>query len=66
VNALIETTASAYEDPSEVVEYYNSNEQLMQQIQNLAVEEQAIEKCLELAKVTEVKKKFDDIMNKQA
>lgn len=66
VKELIETTASAYEDPTEVIEYYNSNEQLMQQIKNLAVEEQAIEKCLELAKVTEVSKKFDEIMNKQA
>lgn len=66
VKELIETTASAYEDPTEVIEYYNSNEQLMQQIKNLAIEEQAIEKCLELAKVTEVSKKFDEIMNKQA
>lgn len=66
VNALIETTASAYEDPQEVIEYYKSNQELMSQMQNVALEEQAIEWVLEQAKVKEVKTKFDEIMNKQA
>jgi trigger factor len=66
VNALIEETASAYEDPSEVVEYYKSNKELLQQIQNLALEEQAIDTILNQAKVTEVKKSFDEVMNKKA
>ncbi|WP_088331741.1 trigger factor [Lacimicrobium sp. SS2-24] len=66
VQSLIETTASAYEDPEEVINYYKSNKELMQQMQNLALEEQAVESLLADAKVKEVKKKFDDIMNKQA
>jgi trigger factor len=66
VDALIETTASAYEDPSEVVEYYKNNQELLQQIQNLALEEQAIDTILEQAKVKEVKKSFDEVMNKKA
>lgn len=66
VDQLIETTASAYEDPEEVVQYYKSNKELLQQIQNVALEEQAIELVASKAKVTEVKKEFDDIMNKQA
>jgi trigger factor len=66
VNALIETTASAYEDPSEVIEYYKSNQELMSQMQNVALEEQAIDWVLAQAKVKEVKTKFDEIMNKQA
>jgi trigger factor len=66
VTQLIETTASAYEDPKEVVEYYQSNTELKQQMQNLALEEQAIEAILEKAKVKEVKKAFDEIMNKNA
>ncbi|SUC50256.1 trigger factor [Proteus mirabilis] len=44
VKALIDEMASAYEDPSEVVEFYNKNEQLMNNIRNLALEEQAVEK----------------------
>lgn len=66
VDALIEQTASAYEDPSEVVEYYKNNQELLQQIQNLALEEQAIDTILSRAKVTEVKKSFDEVMNKKA
>jgi len=66
VEALIETAASAYEDPQEVVEYYKSNKELMQQMQNVAMEEQAVELLLSQAKVKEVKKAFDEIMNKQA
>lgn len=66
VDDLIATTASAYEDPSEVIEYYKSNKELMQQMQNLALEDQAIESIVADAKVKEVTKKFDEIMNKQA
>lgn len=66
VDALIETTASAYEDPQEVIEYYKANNELMQQMNNVALEEQAIELVLEKAKVTEVSKPFGEIMNKQA
>jgi trigger factor len=66
VDSLIETTASAYEDPQEVVEYYKSNKELMQQMNNVALEEQAVELLLNQAKVKEVKKAFDEIMNKQA
>jgi trigger factor len=66
VKALIETAASAYEDPQEVIDYYNNNQELMQQMQNVALEEQAIDWVLENAKTTEVAKAFDDVMNKQA
>ncbi|AEE22156.1 trigger factor [Paraglaciecola chathamensis] len=66
VDALIETAASAYEDPQEVIEYYKTNDELMQQMQNVALEEQAVEVLLSKANVKEVTKAFDEIMNKQA
>jgi trigger factor len=66
VDVLIETAASAYEDPKEVIEYYKTNDELMQQMNNVAMEEQAVELLLKQAKVKEVKKSFDEIMNKQA
>ena len=65
VDSLIETMASAYEDPQEVVDYYKNNQELMQQMQNVALEEQAIEWVVDQAKVTEVNKPFDEVMNKQ-
>lgn len=66
VDALIETTASAYEDPAEVIAYYKGNKELMNQMHNVALEDQAVEWLLTQAKVTEVKKAFDEIMNRQA
>ena len=63
VDALIANVASAYEDPAEVVEYYRTNDQLMQQMRNVAMEEQAVEAILAKAVVTDVEKAFDDIMN---
>ncbi|MEJ6473408.1 trigger factor [Pseudoalteromonas piscicida] len=66
VEELIETVASAYEDPSEVVEYYKTNDQLMQQMRNVAMEELAVEAVLAAATVSDVEKSFDDIMNPQA
>ena len=65
VEALIATVASAYEDPTEVVEYYKGNDQLMQQMRNVAMEEQAVEAILAKADVSDVEKAFDDIMNPQ-
>ncbi len=66
VQALIATIASAYEDPQEVVQYYNSNKELLQGMRNVALEEQAIDLVLAQAKVTEQAAKFDEIMNPQA
>jgi trigger factor len=66
VTELIETAASAYEDPQEVIEYYKSNQEMNQQMQNVALEEQAVEFVLERAKVTEKKAGFQEIMNPEA
>ncbi len=63
VKELIASAASAYEDPNEVIEYYNSNAEMKQQMQNVALEEQAVEFLLEKAKVKSKKSSFKDIMN---
>ncbi|WP_281559007.1 trigger factor [Thalassomonas sp. RHCl1] len=66
VKELIESAASAYEDPQEVIDYYSSNKELNQQMQNVALEEQAVELLLEKAAVKDVEASFKDIMNPQA
>ena len=63
VNELIETAASAYEDPKEVIEYYKNNKEMYQQMQNVALEEQAVDVLVEGAKVSDKKANFKDIMN---
>ena len=66
VKELIATAASAYEDPQEVIDYYNSNQEMHQQMQNVALEEQAVELLVEKAKVKDKKASFKDIMNPEA
>ncbi|ODP97719.1 MULTISPECIES: trigger factor [Salinivibrio] len=63
VKALIEEMASAYEDPSEVVAYYEKDEKLMENMRNVALEEQAIDALLAKATVTEAEVGFSDLMN---
>jgi trigger factor len=63
VAELIESAASAYEDPQEVIEYYKTNKELAQQMQNVALEEQAVELLLDSAKVKDKTASFKDIMN---
>jgi len=63
VKALIEEMASAYEDPQEVIEFYSKNKELMSNMRNVALEEQAVETLLSQAKVTEKATTFTELMN---
>ena len=53
VREKIESMASSYEQPEQVVQYYYSNEQALSQVQNLVLEEQVVDHILAGAKVTE-------------
>ncbi|TKI06281.1 trigger factor [Martelella alba] len=63
VKALIEEMASAYEDPREVIEFYAKNKEMMDNMRNVALEEQAVETLLSKAKVTEKDISFNELMN---
>jgi len=63
VKALIDEMASAYEDPQEVIEFYSKNKELMNNMRNVALEEQAVETLLSQAKVTEKATTFTELMN---
>ena len=62
---LIESAASAYEDPAEVVSSITKlTKNLLNKCSNVALEEQAVELLLESAKVKDKKASlFKDIMN---
>lgn len=55
--------ASAYEDPREVVEFYSKNKDLMNNMRNVALEDQAVETLLAKAQVTEKAITFSELMN---
>lgn len=63
VKGLIEEMASAYEDPQEVIEFYSKNNELMNNMRNVALEEQAVEAVLAKAKVTDKATSFQELMN---
>ncbi|WP_434525672.1 trigger factor [Photorhabdus asymbiotica] len=63
VKGLIEEMASAYEDPQEVIEFYGKNQELMSNVRNIALEEQAVEVLLGKAKVSEKETSFNELMN---
>ncbi|MDK2633062.1 trigger factor [Pantoea stewartii subsp. indologenes] len=66
VKVLIEEIASAYEDPQEVIEFYSKNNELMNNMRNVALEEQAVEAVLAKAKVSEKETNFQELMNQTA
>ncbi|PJG82912.1 trigger factor [Caviibacterium pharyngocola] len=66
VQAMIQDIASAYEQPAEVVEYYSKNKELMNNIRNVVLEEQAVDAVLAKAQVSEKASSFDEVMNPQA
>lgn len=65
VKVLINEMASAYEDPTEVVAYYEGNEQMMNNMRNVALEEQAVEAILAKAQVSDKEVRFNELMNQQ-
>ncbi|MBT8039301.1 MAG: trigger factor [Gammaproteobacteria bacterium] len=62
VREAIETVASTYEQPAEVVQLYYSNERLMQQVESSVLEEQVVDWVLEHAKVTPKKTSFQEVI----
>jgi trigger factor len=65
VKAIIEEMATAYEDPTEVIAYYEQNEQMMNNMRNVALEEQAIDAIIAKAQVADKEVSFNELMNQQ-
>ena len=65
VKTIIEEMATAYEDPTEVIAYYEQNEQMMNNMRNVALEEQAIDAIIAKAQVSDKEVSFNELMNQQ-
>ena len=63
VREKIEEVASAYHKPKEVIDWYYKNKQLLSEIEALVVEDEAIAKLLEKAKVEEKPSAYDEVVN---
>jgi len=63
VDVFIAEQASSYEDPSEVINWYKQNPQALNEIKAIIVENKVAEKIITEAKVTEVSKSFEEVVN---
>jgi len=62
VEQLIEEVASAYQEPEQVREYYQTNQQQRAQVEALALEEQVVEKVLAAAQVSQSESTYEEIV----
>jgi trigger factor len=65
VQAKLQEVAETYENPSQIMEIYRSDERLMEQLENMALEEQVVDTILERAKVTEKPMSFKQALEQE-
>jgi trigger factor len=65
VDAYIEEMASSYEDPKEVIEYFNNDKQQRAQVEAVILEDQVVDYILASAKVTDTKVSYEDLLKEQ-
>jgi trigger factor len=66
VKAMIDDIASTYQEPKEVVEYYNSNQELLGGVESAVLEDQVVDYVLAGAKVSEQVSSYDEIIKTNA
>lgn len=65
VNKRIEKMAVSYEDPTEFIEYYKTNQEALSQVQSIVLEEQVVDLLLEKADVEIEKIDAAELLNMQ-
>jgi trigger factor len=60
VKETIESMASSYEDPEQIISYYYGNEEQLSKIQNLVLEDQVIDTILAAAAVTDIQQEYEE------
>jgi len=60
VQETIAEMASTYQEPEQVIEWYNSNEQILNQIKNMVLEDQVVDQLLASAKVSETEVSYEE------
>ncbi len=63
VRSTIESMAASYEDPQQVVDYYYSNQEYMQNIEGLVLEQQVTDWAMAEATVKAEAMPFKEVMN---
>jgi trigger factor len=65
VRDMIEEMASTYQDPEEVINYYYSNQEQLSSVESRVLEDQAVEKLLENANITEKQCSYQEAISQE-
>jgi trigger factor len=63
VKEAIDTIASSYEDPKQVVDYYYGNAEYLQNVEGMVLEQQVTDWAMENATVVDKSLTFKEVMN---
>lgn len=63
VRATIEDIAQSYEQPQELINYYYGDEKRLSEVQQMVLEDQAVEWVLDHVKIQEQPTEFENLMN---
>ena len=63
VDEWLEKMSKSYDKPQELLDWYRSSKDRMAEVEAAVLEDQAVEKMLEAAKVVNVDKDYDSVMN---
>jgi trigger factor len=66
VKSLIDEVAESYEDPSEVVNWYYSSKEQLQQVESVVLEDQVVDSLLASAQVTDKPATYEDVLRRPA
>jgi trigger factor len=66
VKETIEGFAATYEDPEEVINYYYSNQQQLQEVQSMVLEDTVVEKLMAQATVTDKACSYEEVIKPAA
>jgi len=66
MQAKIEEIASTYEQPQEVIDYYNSNRELLSGVESAVLEDQVVDYIVAKAKITDVQSTYDEVIKSKA
>jgi trigger factor len=65
VRAVIDDMAKSYEKPEDVVNWYYADQSRLNDVNQMVLEDQAVDWVIERAKVTDVSLGFEEVMDRQ-
>jgi len=66
VRTTVEELAATYQEPQQVIDWYYSNQEMLNQIKNMVLEDQVMDLLLDSAKVSDTELSYEDAIKPAA